>query len=216
MSGFPTRRGLGDPGQPPPVTAAPLRKPSGVVRSVLICDDRPEVRAGDPVGDHRGSAVHRDVEACDAASCCAVDRTPPDVLILDVNLPRGGPQVARAVKQLSPPCRSWCTPAAPTPEERVSEATGMNSAAGSFGLSFGWRSRGAIMLAPFVCVHQPVPVERRAGPAEQQQVAAALDDAEVMSNTQLEETTCPESSTGCRASAWTYSRCAGGFKVALR
>ena len=43
---------------------------SGVVRSVLICDDRPEVRAGDPVGDHRGSAVIPDVEACDAASCC--------------------------------------------------------------------------------------------------------------------------------------------------
>ena len=30
---------------------------------------------------------------------------------------------------------------------------------------------GAIMLAPFVCVHQLVRVERRAGPAEQQQVA---------------------------------------------
>src|SRR5262249_15054634 len=35
----------------------------------------------------------------------------------------------------------------PIPEERVSEAAGVNSAAGSFGLSFGLAFAGAIMLA---------------------------------------------------------------------
>ena len=36
---------------------------------------------------------------------------------------------------------------APISEERVSEAAGVNSAAGSFGLSFGLAFAGAIMLA---------------------------------------------------------------------
>ena len=36
---------------------------------------------------------------------------------------------------------------APMTEERVSEAAGVNSAAGSFGLSFGLAFAGAIMLA---------------------------------------------------------------------
>ena len=36
---------------------------------------------------------------------------------------------------------------APIAEERVSEAAGVNSAAGSFGLSFGLAFAGAIMLA---------------------------------------------------------------------
>src|SRR5205809_4541317 len=36
---------------------------------------------------------------------------------------------------------------APMSEERVSEASGVNSAAGSFGLSFGLAFAGAIMLA---------------------------------------------------------------------
>jgi hypothetical protein len=35
----------------------------------------------------------------------------------------------------------------PIPEERVSEAAGVNSAGGSFGLSFGLACAGAIMLA---------------------------------------------------------------------
>ena len=36
---------------------------------------------------------------------------------------------------------------APIEEERVSEAAGVNSAAGSFGLSFGLAMAGGIMLA---------------------------------------------------------------------
>jgi EmrB/QacA subfamily drug resistance transporter len=78
---------------------------------------------------------------------------------------------------------------APIAEERVSEAAGVNSAAGSFGLSFGLAFAGAIMLATlsfaFTNLAESSTVLR---PAEQQRVAQALeDDAEVMSNTQLEE-----------------------------
>ena len=78
----------------------------------------------------------------------------------------------------------------PISEERVSEAAGVNSAAGSFGLSFGLAFAGAIMLATLsFTLHQPW---RRRAPCsprpQQQQVADALEhDAEVMSNTQLEQ-----------------------------
>ena len=76
----------------------------------------------------------------------------------------------------------------PISEERVSEAAGVNSAAGSFGLSFGLAFAGAIMLAALSLIFTD-----EAGssavlpPADKQQVADALeDDAQVMSNTQLE------------------------------
>jgi len=78
---------------------------------------------------------------------------------------------------------------APISEERVSEAAGVNSAAGSFGLSFGLAFAGAIMLAvlsfTFTNMSETSTV---LPPAAQQQVASALEhDAEVMSNTQLEQ-----------------------------
>jgi EmrB/QacA subfamily drug resistance transporter len=77
---------------------------------------------------------------------------------------------------------------APMTEERVSEAAGVNSAAGSFGLSFGLAFAGAIMLATlsFSFTHQAQSSSVLA-PAQQQQVSSALEhDAEIMSNTQLE------------------------------
>jgi EmrB/QacA subfamily drug resistance transporter len=78
---------------------------------------------------------------------------------------------------------------APITEERVSEAAGVNSAAGSFGLSFGLAFAGAIMLATlsFTFTNQ-AEASKVLAPAQQQQVADALDDdAELMSNTQLTE-----------------------------
>ena len=65
----------------------------------------------------------------------------------------------------------------------------MNSAAGSFGLSFGLAFAGAIMLATLSIVFTDMAEASTVlPPAEQQQVAEVLeDDAEVMSNTQLEE-----------------------------
>ena len=77
----------------------------------------------------------------------------------------------------------------PISDEGVSEAAGVNSAAGSFGLSFGLAFSGAIMLATlsysFTNMTESSTVLR---PATQQQVADALEhDAELMSNTQLIE-----------------------------
>jgi len=76
---------------------------------------------------------------------------------------------------------------APIDEERVSEAAGVNSAAGSFGLSFGLAFAGAIMLAvlSFSFTNQ-AKTSMVLSPNQQQQVATALEhDAEVMSNTRL-------------------------------
>ena len=76
----------------------------------------------------------------------------------------------------------------PISEERVSEAAGVNSAAGSFGLSFGLAFAGAIMLATLSFVFTDMADDSDVlAPAQQEQVADALeDDAEMMSNTQLE------------------------------
>jgi hypothetical protein len=77
----------------------------------------------------------------------------------------------------------------PISDERVSEAAGVNSAAGSFGLSFGLAFAGAIMLAVLATTFT-VAAENSdvLSPAQQQTVAEVLDaDAELMSNTGLEE-----------------------------
>ena len=78
---------------------------------------------------------------------------------------------------------------APISEERISEAAGVNSAAGSFGLSFGLAFAGAIMLATLSFAFTKMAEDSSVlTPDEQQQVAAALEeDAELMSNAQLDE-----------------------------
>ena len=78
---------------------------------------------------------------------------------------------------------------APISEERVSEAAGVNSAGGSFGLSFGLAFAGAILLATLsVTFTNMAEASSVLEPAEQQRVATALeDDAQVLSNTQLDE-----------------------------
>ncbi|TAK69042.1 MAG: MFS transporter [Actinomycetota bacterium] len=75
----------------------------------------------------------------------------------------------------------------PITEERVSEAAGVNSAAGSFGLSFGLAFAGAIMLATLSFSFTRLAADSAVlDPAQQQQVATALnEDAEIMSNTAL-------------------------------
>jgi EmrB/QacA subfamily drug resistance transporter len=77
----------------------------------------------------------------------------------------------------------------PISEERVSEAAGVNSAAGSFGLSFGLAFAGAIMLATLSIAFTNKAESSSVLPtADQERVADVLeDDAQVLSNTQLEE-----------------------------
>ena len=76
----------------------------------------------------------------------------------------------------------------PIEEERVSEAAGVNSAAGSFGLSFGLAVAGGIMLAVLAFSFTNLAEESTViPPAQQQQIGDTLeDDAEVLSNAQLE------------------------------
>ena len=76
----------------------------------------------------------------------------------------------------------------PISEEHVSEAAGVNSAAGSFGLSFGLAFAGAILLAVLsLSFTNQANQSAVLTPAQQQQVSSTLEhDAEFMSNTQLE------------------------------
>ena len=78
---------------------------------------------------------------------------------------------------------------APIEEERISEAAGVNSAAGSFGLSFGLAMAGGILLATLALSFTNMTEASEVIPqAQQQQIADALeDDAQVVSNTQIEE-----------------------------
>ncbi|HEX5191856.1 MAG TPA: MFS transporter [Solirubrobacteraceae bacterium] len=76
----------------------------------------------------------------------------------------------------------------PISEERVSEAAGVNSAAGSFGLSFGLAFAGAILLATLsIAFNHMAQASTVLSPTEQQRVADTLEhDAQVMSNSRLE------------------------------
>ena len=78
---------------------------------------------------------------------------------------------------------------APIEEERVSEAAGVNSAGGSFGLSFGLAFAGAIMLGSLSLIFTNMANSSAVLSARQaDKVSSALEEnAEVMTNTQLEE-----------------------------
>ena len=77
---------------------------------------------------------------------------------------------------------------APIEEERVSEAAGVNSAAGSFGLSFGLAVAGGLMLAALSLSFNEMTQASTVIPADQkEQIAQVLEeDAQVMSDTQIE------------------------------
>jgi EmrB/QacA subfamily drug resistance transporter len=75
----------------------------------------------------------------------------------------------------------------PVPEVHASEAAGVNSAAGSFGLSLGLALAGAILLAALSIAFTSRTEESTViPPADKERVAAALEeDAQIMSNTEL-------------------------------
>jgi MFS family permease len=78
---------------------------------------------------------------------------------------------------------------APISSERISEAAGVNSAGGSFGLSFGLALAGGLMMATLAFAFTAMTDASTVLPPEdKQQVATVLDeDAQVMSNTALEQ-----------------------------
>jgi EmrB/QacA subfamily drug resistance transporter len=77
---------------------------------------------------------------------------------------------------------------APISEERISEAAGVNSAGGSFGLSLGLALAGALMLGSLAFTFTALAEQSTVlSPDQQQQVAQGLDeDAQVLSNTALD------------------------------
>ena len=78
---------------------------------------------------------------------------------------------------------------APIDDDRISEAAGVNSASGSFGLSFGLAVAGGILLATLSLAFTNMTNASPLIPSsQQQQIAQTLeDDAQVVSNTQLDE-----------------------------
>jgi MFS family permease len=78
---------------------------------------------------------------------------------------------------------------APISEERISEAAGVNSAGGSFGLSFGLALGGALMLGALAFQFTALTnASTVLDPSQKQQISTTLNEnAEVMSNTKLEE-----------------------------
>ena len=78
---------------------------------------------------------------------------------------------------------------APIDEERVSEAAGVNSASGSFGLSFGLAVAGGLLLATLSLAFTNMTNASTVIPSsKQQQIAHTMEhDAQVMSTSQLEE-----------------------------
>ena len=78
---------------------------------------------------------------------------------------------------------------APIDDERISEAAGVNSASGSFGLSFGLAVAGGVLLATLSLAFTNMTNASPVIPSsQQQQIAQTLeDDAQVVSTTQLNE-----------------------------
>jgi hypothetical protein len=76
----------------------------------------------------------------------------------------------------------------PISDERVSEAAGVNSAGGSFGLSFGLAFAGAIMLGTLsLSFTNLANASTILSPDQKEQVSTVLeDDAQIMSNSQLD------------------------------
>lgn len=72
-------------------------------RAVVVCDDKYEIRNAIRITLQNNTDFRVVGEAWDADTCLdRVRASNPDVLILDVNMPGGGPDVARAAKHLRP------------------------------------------------------------------------------------------------------------------
>lgn len=71
--------------------------------TVLVCDDRPELRAAITRVLSHVPKFKVVGEAVDGSSCLnRIRETHPDVLILDIGMPGGGPNVAAAAKTMHP------------------------------------------------------------------------------------------------------------------
>ena len=126
------------------------------------------------------------------ASSCSPRRSPSSSPWCPGPTPAGtwrSRSCSRAPGSASSPPSSTTTRSPRISEERVGEAAGVTSATGSFGLSFGLAFAGAIMLATLsIAFTNMAESSSVLPPADQQRVATVLeDDAQVMSDAQLEE-----------------------------
>jgi hypothetical protein len=142
--------------------------------------------AGRQAGEHRPSSVVRLGFACLGGAVIVLIAIVPDANSgwdLAPALLVAGSGLGLLVSQLN----NYTL--APISDERVSEAAGVNSAAGSFGLSFGLAFVGAVMLATLAFTFTNKAEASNVLPAaEQQQIADALEeDAQVLSSSQLEQ-----------------------------
>ena len=140
-------------------------------------------KGGSPTPQHASSAS---ASRSSAWERCSSSRSSPERIPAGISSSRSliaGSGLGLLVSQLN----NYTL--APIEEERASEAAGVNSAAGSFGLSFGLAFAGAIMLATLSLTFTSKAEDSAVlSPAEQEQVARTLeDDAQVMTNTQLDQ-----------------------------
>ena len=102
------RRTLGEADGGPPAgrgkpAGVPIQQGYGHSRTVLVCDDRTEVRDAIRTVLRTMPRFNLVAEAVDRTSCLAlVNAVRPDILILDVSFPGGGPDVASAVRDSCP------------------------------------------------------------------------------------------------------------------
>jgi EmrB/QacA subfamily drug resistance transporter len=141
--------------------------------------------AGKKAGDRRPAAIIRTGFILTAVGIAAIIPLVPRITsgwYLAIPLVVAGGGLGLLVSQLN----NYTL--APVDEERVSEAAGVNSAAGSFGLSFGLAMAGGIMLAALSIAFTNMTENSTViPPAQQAEIATVLeDDAEIMSNAQLD------------------------------
>jgi DNA-binding NarL/FixJ family response regulator len=93
------------PGTAGQVVAVPRSSPVNLdyLRTVVVCDDHQYLRDAITLVLSAVPRFHIVGEASDGDTCLARVRDfRPDVLILDVSMPGGGPQLAKAAKELNP------------------------------------------------------------------------------------------------------------------
>ena len=144
------------------------------------------ILAGRKAGDRRPAKIIRAGFALSAVGIAVIVPIVPDAdsgWTLFVPLVIAGAGLGLLVSQLN----NYTL--APIDDERISEAAGVNSAAGSFGLSFGLAVAGGVLLATLSLAFTNMSNASPLIPStQQQQIAQTLeDDAQVVSNTQLEE-----------------------------
>ncbi|TKV57345.1 response regulator [Nakamurella flava] len=96
------------PVSPGALAAASLAAPPLVSRArnrVLVCDDQKDLRAAVTLVLADNPTVEVVGEAPDGDTCLRLlEERRPDVLIVDVSMPGGGPDLARAIKTIRPDC----------------------------------------------------------------------------------------------------------------